>query len=130
MDTAPGSLVVMIITGNPTMAECDGCGEREEAEEARNPRTGTLSWGFLPAGWKYDRVPDGEGGGEDVHRCATCAAGAVDPFGDRRAAFVARLDHLGAGLAADISVSLGVPIGIGRRWAAEWQAKQQERSAA
>lgn len=113
----------MIVIGTPTMAQCDGCGEEAEAEEARNPRTGTLSWAFLPMGWKLDRIE-----GEEVHRCGSCVEGAVDPFGDRRAAFEARMEHLGPGLTADIAVSLGVPIGIGRRWAAEYQAKQ--RSAA
>lgn len=115
----------MIIAGNPAIAVCDGCGVEGEAYEARNPRTGTLTAAFLPKGWKLDRVE-----GEDVHRCADCAAGAVDPFGERREAFEARLDHLGPGLVTDISISLGVPVGIGRRWAAEWQAKQQQRRAA
>jgi len=107
----------VIVPGNPTIAVCDGCGTEGEAYEARNPRTGTLTAAYLPRGWRFDRTA-----GEDVHRCAPCAAGAVDPFGERRAAFEARLDHLGPGLAADIAHSLGVPIGIGRRWAAAWQA--------
>lgn len=108
----------MIRRGEMAVAVCDGCGEEGEAYEARNPRTGTLSWGFLPSGWKYDRIE-----GEDVHRCAECAAGAVDPFGERREAFEARLEQLGGGLVADISMSLSIPDGIGRRWAAEWAAK-------
>jgi len=120
----------MIIPGNPAIAVCDGCGIEGEAYEARNPKTGTLTAGFLPKDWKFDRVSDGAGGGEDVHRCGECAAGAVDPFGERREAFEARLDHLGPGLVTDISISLGIPVGIGRRWAAEWQAKQRERTAA
>lgn len=115
----------MIINSIPAIAECDGCGARDEAIEERNRKTQALTWAALPLGWKWDRVE-----GEDVHRCAECAAGAVDPFGDRRAAFAARLEDLGMGLVADISVSLGVPIGIGRAWAAEWQSKERERAAA
>ena len=110
----------MIRASVPAVAVCDGCGDEGEPFEARNLRTGALTAAYLPVGWKYDRVD-----GEDVHRCGLCAAGAVDPFGERREAFEARLDHLGTGLVADIAHSLGVPIGIGRRWAAEWEQQQR-----
>lgn len=88
----------MIISGEQAVAQCDGCGAEAEAYEARNPKTGALSAAFLPAGWKFNRVPDGVGGVEDVHRCAACAEAAVDPFGDRREAFEARLDGDRGGL--------------------------------
>lgn len=109
----------MIRLGTPTIAECDSCGVEAEAVEARNPRTDTVSWGFLPAGWKFDLID-----GDHVHRCGACFAAAVAPFADRRAAFEARLDHLGRGLLVDIAHSLGVPLGIARRWTAEWVVAQ------
>lgn len=115
----------MIINAIPAIAECDGCGARDEAIEERNRKTQALTWAALPKGWRLDRVE-----GEEVHRCGDCVAAAVEPFGDRREAFAARLEDLGMGLVADISVSVGVPIGIGRSWAAAWQSKERERAAA
>lgn len=111
----------MIRRGEPAVAVCDSCGEEADAVETRNQKTGALTAAFLPEGWKFDVVD-----GEHVHRCATCFAAAVAPFEDRREAFEARLDHLGKGLIVDIAESLGVPIGIGRRWAAEWENQQRK----
>ncbi len=110
---------MILADGHSVIAQCDGCGAVDEAVETRNRRTGSLTAAFLPKGWKFDVLD-----GEHIHRCGLCFAVAVEPFADRRAAFEARLDHLGAGLTVDIAVSLGVPIGLGRRWAGEWRSRQ------
>lgn len=109
----------MIRPGNPAMAVCDDCGDEAEAHEERNRRTGTLTAGFLPKGWKVDRVE-----GEPVHRCPLCVASSEEPFGDRREAFEARLDQLGTALLADIALSLGLPFALAQRWAGEWRSAQ------
>lgn len=109
----------MIRLGFPSIAVCDACGAEAEAIEQRNPRTDALSRADLPKGWKFDVLD-----GEHIHRCGLCFAAAVEPFADRRAAFEARLDHLGTGLTVDIAASLGVPVGLGRRWAGEWKSRQ------
>ena len=111
----------MILNGHPSKAICDGCGAEGEPFEARNRKTGALTAAFLPRGWKYDRID-----GEDVHRCAGCVASDAEAFGDRREAFEARLENFGIGMVADIAASLGVPAGIGRRWAAEWDSTQRK----
>lgn len=109
----------MIRRGDPAIAVCDSCGDEAEAVETRNPRTGALTAAFLPEGWQLDRID-----GDHVHRCTLCVEASVKPFEDRRDAFDARLDQLGAGLTADIAASLGVPIALGRRWAGEWRSRQ------
>lgn len=109
----------MIIAGDPSMAECDSCGDRAEAIEVRKPKTGALSAAFLPEGWTLDKIER-----EIFHRCPACSAASVQPFADRRDAFDARLDHHGTSLLPVIAAGLGLPESLARRWAAEWQADQ------
>ena len=110
---------MIIAHGHSAIAQCDSCGDRAEAHEERNRKTGALTAAFLPAGWQLEKVE-----GEPVHRCAECVAASEQPFADRREAFEARLEQLGAGLTVDIAKSLGVPIALGRRWADEWRSGQ------
>lgn len=108
----------MIRTGHPSIAICDSCGLEGEVVEARNPKRGTLTAAFLPKAWRLDRI-----GTDIIHRCGECVAASERPFEDRRDAFEARLEQLGTALTVDIASSLGVPLSLGRRWAAEWQAR-------
>ncbi|MCZ4340594.1 hypothetical protein O4H52_03175 [Sphingomonadaceae bacterium G21617-S1] len=113
---------MILADGHAAIAQCDSCGDRAEAIEERNRRTGALTAAFLPEGWQLDKVE-----GEPVHRCALCVAASEKPFEDRREAFEARLEQLGAALTVDIAASLGVPIALARRWAGEWRSVQADQ---
>lgn len=110
----------MILHGFPCIARCDGCGVEGETVEHRNSRSGTLSRADLPFGWQLVVV-----GREHRHVCPECQGADGEPYGDRREAFDARLDHHGTSLLPVIAESLGLPIEIARRWAAEWSAAQR-----
>lgn len=113
----------MIERGKISIAICDnGCGAEGETDDVRN-RHGGITQSHLPAGWKFLRIA-----GEDLHLCPSCVPVDGDLFADRREAFEARYADFGCGLLPEICISLGMPIAIGRQWAAEID-KQQRRVA-
>ncbi|KKC24885.1 hypothetical protein [Sphingomonas sp. SRS2] len=111
----------MIFHGFPCIARCDGCGAEGETIEHRNARSGALSRADLPIGWKL--VPSGR---DKLHVCPDCIGPDGEPFGDRREAFDARLDHHGTSLLPVIAESVGVPIEIARLWARAWETQQRK----
>ena len=105
-----------ILNTCPAVAQCDGCGAEGEPDEQRGPKTGALTWAFLPIGWLTVFY-----GAVQVHLCTDCVAAHPEPFGDRRQAFTDRLDRLGLGHLDDIVICCGIPAALGAQWAAEWQ---------
>lgn len=110
----------MIRNSTPAVAVCDSCGDEAEAIEVRKPRTGVLSAAYLPEHWL--RIGAGR---DELHLCGDCVSTPGGPFGDRREAFDARLDHHGPAMLAPIAASLGLPDSIAALWCAEWQKQQR-----